>query len=243
MTQAQLSSTAAATADAANRRSAWTSRAVASVLSGALLLLVGLVFAGAGGTGLWADLTQRSSGYVTTGDHTFSTSGVALATESTQLGSAGVGWLYAPGLLGRVRIHVAPASSASRLFVGIGPSVAVDRYLAGVDHTVISDFFKNKVELSSGGPVRSAPAKKGFWVASAAGRGMQTVTWKPSHGSWTVVVMNADGRPGVAIKATLGARFPAVVWIAIGLLAGAAVFLLAGALLVSTTIRHRKENS
>jgi hypothetical protein len=37
---------------------------------------------------------------VTTDVHEFSTSGSALATVSTELGSAGVGWLYAPALLG-----------------------------------------------------------------------------------------------------------------------------------------------
>ena len=70
---------------------------------GALLVLVSLALLGAGGTGLWADLTQRDAGYVTTGVHTFSTSGSALATEPTELGSAGVGWLYSPGLLGKVQ--------------------------------------------------------------------------------------------------------------------------------------------
>jgi len=32
---------------------------------------------------------------------------------STELGSAGVGWLYSPSLLGEVRIRITPASTGS----------------------------------------------------------------------------------------------------------------------------------
>lgn len=237
---APLSPTTTAGAEAAGGRRAWTSRRVVSLVTGTFVILVALVLGAAGGTGLWADSTQRADGYVTTGDHTFSTTGAVLVTEPTQLGSAGVGWLYSPGLLGRVRIRVSPATSTSPLFVGIASSAAVDRYLAGVGHTVISDFFKNKVDVSSGGPVRSLPQSRRFWVASASGRGTQTVTWQPRHGSWSVVVMNRDGRPGVTARADLGARLPAVIWIAIGLLIAAGVFLVAGALLVSSAFRRRR---
>src|SRR5215207_4708597 len=95
---------------------------------------------GADGTELISeDVPGRDAGYATTDVHDFSTSGSALATVSTELGSAGVGWLYAPGLLDTVRIRVTPTSRDRALFVGIGPSTAVDRYLAGVRHTVITE--------------------------------------------------------------------------------------------------------
>jgi hypothetical protein len=227
-------------AEIATARTAWTARRIAALATGTLLILLALTLAGAGGTALWADLTQRSGGYVTTGGHTFSTSGAALATEPTHLGSPGVGWLYSPGLLGKVRIRVTPTNAASHVFVGIAPTASVDRYLTGVGHTVISDFFKDKVEVGNGGPARSAPASRHFWVASASGRGAQTVTWNPSDGSWTVVVMNADGRPGVAVAADLGARMPAVLWIALALLIAGGVVLTGGALLVRGAVQHTK---
>ena len=85
---------------ASSRPSEWTAGRIAALAIGALLVLVSLALLGTGGTGLWADLTQRDAGYVTTDVHEFSTSGSALATEPTKLGSAGVGWLYSPGLLG-----------------------------------------------------------------------------------------------------------------------------------------------
>ena len=131
--------------------SGWSAARIAALAIGSRVGLVALALLGGGGTGVWADLTQREAGYVTTGVHEFSTSGSALATESTHLGSAGVGWLYAPGLLGKIRIRVTPLSSGRPLFVGIARSTDVDPYLAGVDHTVVTDFFGDKAKTSPSG--------------------------------------------------------------------------------------------
>jgi hypothetical protein len=217
----------------------WTTVRIAALAIGTLLLLLALPLLGGGGTALWADRTQRDGGYVTTDLHEFSTSGSALVTKETELGSAGLGWLYSPGLLGKVRVRVTPQSSGSRLFVGIGRSADVDRYLAGVDRTLISEFFEDKVERVVGGRAGSAPGTQDFWVASATGAGPQTVLWEPSDGSWTVVVMHADGRPGLDVEADLGARMPALPWIALGVFLGGAVFAAGGALLIPGAIRAR----
>jgi hypothetical protein len=173
----------------------------------------------------------------------FSTAGAALTTEPTHLGASGVGWLYAPGMLGRVRIRAMPRGGGAATFVGIAPTAAVDRYLTGVEHTVVTDFFGEKLEAVGGGAARAAPGNQHFWVASATGRGTQTVLWKPSKGSWTVVVMNADGRRGIDVSTSLGARMPAVRWIAIGLLAAGALFLSGGVLLILGAIRRRPETT
>lgn len=220
------------------RPARWTGGRITVLVIGVLLFLVGLVLLGAGGTGLWANLTQRDAGYVTTDAHQFSSAGSALATVRTDLGTAGVGWLYAPGLLDRVRIRVTPINASAPLFVGIGPSADVDRYLAGVNHTVIAEFFADKVEAVAGGPPGSAPGTQSFWVASDSGPGARTLVWDSSAGSWTVVVMNADGRPGISVAADLGARMPALWWIAVGVLAGGAVFAAGGALLIIDVIRR-----
>jgi membrane protease YdiL (CAAX protease family) len=102
-----------------------------------------------------------------------------------------------------------------------------------VQRTVISEFFEDKAQTVDGGRPQSSPGTKHFWVASATGRGAQTLKWDPANGSWTVVVMNADGRPGIEVGADLGARMPAVLWIAIGLLVAGAIFLVGGGLLIA----------
>ena len=231
---------AASPQKAIDRSSRWTAGRVTALVIGTLLVLFSLALLGAGGTALWADRTQRDGGYVTTDVHTFSTPGSALATVSTELGSAGVGWLYSPGLLDEVRIRVTPTSSGPPLFVGIGRSTDVDRYLAGVGHAVITEFWGDETENVAGGAPRSVPGTQNFWVASDTGRGSRTLVWEPEDGSWTVVVMNADARPGIDVGADLGARMPAVTWIAVGVLAAGGLFLAGGALLIAGAIRGRR---
>jgi len=241
VSETQLSSTQVqAPSEAGAGPSGWTAGRITALVTGSLLILVSLVLLGAGGTGIWADQTQRDAGYVTTGTHEFSTSGSALATESTHLGSPGVGWLYSPGLLGKIRIRVTPLNTSKPVFVGIGRSSNVDRYLAGVNRTVISDFLGDKARAVDGGRPRSAPRAQHFWVASSVGSGARTLKWDPHGGSWTVVAMNADGRAGIGLRADLGASMPSVLWIAIGLVIGGAFFLTGGVMLVAGAIRgHR----
>jgi hypothetical protein len=219
--------------------SGWTGGRIAGTVIGALLALVALAFLTVAGIGLWADLSQRKAGYVTPGGHDFSTSGSALVTEETKLGSAGVGWLYPTSLLDKIRIRVTPVGSSSPLFVGIGPTADVERYLAGTNRTIITDYFGDKTQLVGGGPVRSAPATRHFWVASASGTGRQSVFWKAKDGSWTVVVMRADGRPGIGIHADLGARLSALRWIGMGAAVAGLVFLAGGVLLILGAVRRR----
>ena len=234
MSQSQASPTALPGAGAgADRSSRSTLGRIGRLSIGTLLVLVALVLLGAGGTGVWADRTQRDAGYVTSGTHDFATTGAAVASDATNLGSPGVDWLYTPSLLGKLRIRVTPLRSRSVVFVGIGPSAAVDRYLAGVHQTLVTDFFGDEGHAIAGDRVPSAPGLQHFWVASAAGTGAQTIRWDPTKGSWSVVVMNADGKPGIAVAADLGARLPAALWIAVGLLLGGAVFLAGGVLLIA----------
>lgn len=223
----------------ASERSDWTAGRIAALATGSLLVLIALCLLGAGATGVWADVAKREAGYATTDVYHFSTSGSALATERTDLGTSGLGWLYSPGILGEVRIRATPVTSSVPLFVGIGPSDDVDRYLSGVGHTVISDFRSEKTETVDGGRPRSIPASQHFWVASSSGTGTRSVVWKPRDGSWTVVVMNADARAGIDVGADLGAKVPALLWVSIGVLIGGAIFLAGGGLLIASALARR----
>jgi hypothetical protein len=198
-----------------------------------------LGFFGAGGSALWADLTQRdASGFVTTGAHDFSTTGAALVTAPADLDSPGVGWLYSSVVLGKIRIRVAPSDPNADLFVGIARSSDVDRYLARVSHTLISDFWTERTQSVAGDASATAPTAQDFWVASATGKGPQSVTWDSENGSWTVVVMNGDGQPGLDVSADLGATHPGLRRIGIVSLVLAAVFLIGGIVLLTGARRR-----
>jgi hypothetical protein len=228
---------------AAARPPGWTGGRITALVTGVLLGLVSLALLGAGGTVLWADTQRDATGYLTTGTHEFATAGSAVASERVELGSAGTGWLYAPALAGTVRIRVTPVSSGPALFTGIGPSAAVDRYLAGVRHAVITDFWDNQEQAIGGGSPGSAPGTQGFWAASATGPGTQTLRRDPASGSWTVVLMNASGRPGIHVRADLGATYPDLPWITAGLLAAGAVFAAGAALLIVGAIRRYRASN
>ena len=241
---AGVSAVAGTPPGAASSAAGWTAGRIAALAIGVLLGLVALALLAAGGAALWADRTQRDAGYATTGAHSFSTTGSALATEPIDLGSAGVGWLYSPGLLGKVRIRVTPTSSdGKRIFVGIAHSTVVDSYLAGVSHTVITDFRRNKTAATDSSKATVPPQSRHFWVTSASGIGRQALVWKPKGGSWSVVAMNADGSAGVAVRAELGAKVPALPWIGLGLLLAGAIFLAGGVLLVVGAVRSRTHPS
>ena len=224
----------------AARPPGWTGGRITALVIGSVLAFVSLGFLSAGGAMLWYDLTRRDAGYVTTGVHEFSTAGSALTTERTDLGSNGIGWLYAPALLDKIRIRVRPHGTDSAVFVGIGPTADVDRYLAGVDHTLITDFWGDRVKPIGGGPVASPPGAQDFWVASADGHGPQTLVWDAANGSWTVVVMNPDGRPGVDVGADLGASMPALPWVGLGGLLVGGVFAFAGVVLIVGAVRRSR---
>jgi hypothetical protein len=222
------------------QRSGWTSGRVAALAIGVFLGLNSLIPLGAGGTALWANITQRDDGYVATDVQAFSASGSALVTKPADPGVPGFGWLYSPSVLGEIRIRVTPASADSTLFVGIGPSNEVNRYLAGVGHTVITDFWSRSVQPVGGNATAAAPDSQDFWVASDSGTGSRTVTWEPTGGSWSVVVMRADGQPGVDVRADLGATLPPLVWISVGLLLFGLVLLAGGLFLIVGAVRRAR---
>jgi hypothetical protein len=223
--------------------SSWTAGRVIAVVIGSLLALISVGLLGAGGTALWTDLSHRDgAGYVTSAVHTFSTDGSALMTDPIELGDPGVSWLYSEVVLGEVRIRVRPSDPGSPLFVGIGPTADVDRYLDGVSTTVIQDLWTDTVETSVGGAQASPPGTQELWVASTSGTGLRTLRWDPTNGSWTVVVMNVDGRPGVDASADLGATMPPLMPIAIGSLGFGVFFLVGGAVLIVGAIRRSRSS-
>ena len=67
-------------------------------------------------------------------------------------------------------------------------------------------------------------------------RGTQSLTWRPTGGTWVIVVMNADGRPGVSVTADAGATVPDLRWIAVGLIGVGAVLLASAIVLIAVPV-------
>jgi hypothetical protein len=213
-------------------------RVVALVL-GILLLLPGLALLAGGGTLLWADLGNRTDGFVFSETEAFSTDGYALASERIDL-ATDADWLPLSAALGTARAEVTSADPGAEIFVGIAPESDGAAYLAGVAHGVIDDLGTGAVDEVAvpGGPPSGPPGQQDFWAAQAGGPGTQRLDWEPAEGDWLLVVMNADGSAGVSIDARIGATVPALAGLAWGLLAAGAFVTLVGIILLVVSIRR-----
>jgi Domain of unknown function (DUF4389) len=215
----------------------WTAGRIVSVVIGSVLVLVSAGLLAGGGAVVWAGQSQRQDGYLTSATGSYSTRGYALTSETVSLQTGGSDWISR--VIGTVRIRVTATGGARPVFVGIAPAAAAGRYLAGVSYTTVTDFgtpARTTAHLGTGTP--APPQSAGIWAARAAGPGTQVLTWTPRAGDWTVVVLNRDTAPGVAVRADAGATFPALPWVAAGLLAGGVLLGAAGVLLIVVPVRR-----
>ena len=215
-----------APAASAAERAGWTVGRVIALVAGVLLAVASLVLLGGSGAVAWADL-QQQGGYVSTGTAMYSTGGYALASDPVTLHG---GWRWLGRLVGDVQIRVTAGSPVKPVFVAIGPTADVSRYLTGVSYTTVTAIGDQDVVRHLGIAVPAPPATVVDWSAQARGTGSQTLRWTARTGDWMVVVMNPDGSPGVTVRADLGISSPALPWLATRLLvAGVIASLLAAA--------------
>ena len=229
---------APAAPSATEPRSTFGAGRVIGVVVSSLVVLLGLAGLAGGGTALVFDQTQRNAdGYLMTHSTSYSTGTYALVSDSYRTGASG-DLAVARDMLGTVRIRT---DSVRPVFVGIAPAAAVESYLAGVRREVATRFdaARSDFRLEQGGAPTAPPTAKQFWVARTLGSGTRTLDWSPASGSWRIVVMNADGAAGVHTDLAIGARFPHLLWIGIGVLAGGAFVLLLGGIGLYASLRTR----
>jgi hypothetical protein len=215
-------------------RRGWTPWRIVSLVVGSLLGLVSLGLLAGGGVATWATNTQRdAAGYLTSHTRTFSTASYAVTSDGIDLGSS-TGWITPGDVLGTVRIRATATEPGRAVFLGVGPQAAVDRYLSGVNHLVVTNWPDGHTRnvIIAGAAPRSTPANANIWTAQTAGPGRQSLTWRPTGGHWVAVVMNADRSPGVSVSADVGAEVPDLVWIAVGLFVAGGVLLAISVVLI-----------
>ena len=206
---------------------------------GSVLLLSGIGVLGSATALLVADTHGRdAAGFVSTSAQRFTGQGYALVADPVRLRAA-AGDADLPGVLGEVRVR-ATGTSPSGVFVAIGPSAAVDTYLANVAHDPLTPpstaTSTPSTRTTPGGPPATSPAEKTFWVESASGLGPQELVWTPAPGDWALVVMNADGSRPVAADLSFGATAPGLSLVWTGLYAAGGASLAVGALVVGLAL-------
>ncbi len=199
-------------------------------LFGVLILLGGVALIGVHG------VARDDDGYYTTETEQLTSDGYAVSTGEVDFGETG--GVDINDLAATLRID-ASSTDGKSVFVGIASVDDAERYLAGVDHSVVSDLRNSgpQYDQLSGGAPKAPPAAQDFWVASSTGTGEQTAEWTPEAGKWAAVVMNADAGRDVAVDVDAGAKISWLIWVGIGLtlvgllisgVAGFAISRLAG---------------
>jgi hypothetical protein len=206
---------------------------------GAFLALVAFGTGAAGGVLVWAHTTQRdSAGFYSTNTERLQTDSYALVSERVDFGTR-VGdneWTPFDEQRGDLRIRARSADGRA-VFIGIARSADVERYLRGVPLAIVRSgdgmpFDPAYRFVDGSARPETDPINESFWFAAASGTGRQSVTWDAEAGSWTAVVMNADGSPGVVVDAAVAARTALLLPVGVGLLAFAALAAFAGVALV-----------
>lgn len=211
----------------------WSAGAVISVIAGALATLLAVGLLAGGGVLLWADRTQRNdAGFVTSPERNFATPTAALVVDDIDIRGEGPDAFYPSQIIGDAQISIEPRGD-EELFIGVARAAQVDAYLAGSAYGEITDVVDDQVLARDGDPSSLAPpSDETFWAHATSGAGLQTLRWEMEDGRWSVVVMNADASEGVSVRAEAGAEFPALPWIALGLLVAGLVVGAVGVLLI-----------
>ena len=226
----------------------WTAGRIVALGFATLAILVSLG-AGIGGAALaFVDSEVRDDqGYLMSGTEQLSASSYAISTDNVQLHGDGGAASLPRAFLGKVRI-TAEGAAGKQLFIGIGRTDDVNRYLAGTEHAVLvgldghGDGLQPRYRYVEGAAPTALPEGAGVWAAQASGSGEQSLFWEAESGDWTVVVMNADGSAPVDARVAAGATVPGLGWVVAVLLTLAGVLLLVGLTLVVVAVRRPRSS-
>jgi hypothetical protein len=224
-------------------------RRVIALIIAVMLVVPGIALLAAGAALGFAEMRARDAGgYVATTSSRLQSSTPAVVTPALAvIVDANTPQWVLDRLATDIRLTVS-AQPGATVFVGVARTNDVDAYLAGVPHDQITartgePTYRRLPATSSTTPSPSPPATQGFWAAQAVGAGTVPLQWKVASGSWTVVVMNADGSPGVAVLVAPSVRSDALGPLALTLLAMGLVLSLLAILCLVLAFRRREELS
>jgi hypothetical protein len=209
-----------------------TTRRVLSLIAASVAGLLSIGLLTAGGFVLWGNGEKDSDGFISTNNDRYETRSYAVASDDLDVDLGGPGWTVGSNGLGKIRLK-ATSNTDKPVFVGIAPTREVSAYLRGSAHATVTDLdylpFRARYRDHLGDRSPDLPTEQTFWSASAHGAGTPTATWKVQDGSWSIVVMNADGSRGVDAGVSVGASVPFLVPLGWTLIGGGLFLLVAAA--------------
>jgi hypothetical protein len=136
------------------------------------------------------------------------------------------------------------------VFLGVAQDSYAAAYLGQVEYDrlvsprweydpFVNDFPEYTLSRHPGSAPSGPPTMHSWWVAHQTGTGSQVLTWRPTTGSYWVVVMNEDASSGVDVDVKLGVRVPLIESLGgILLFSGIVVGLIGGFIIYHAVIRR-----
>jgi hypothetical protein len=223
-----------------------TGARIALLVSAGLASVLAVGALGLGALALWGESEKDERGYLSTDTESFAAGTHAITTDNLDIDLDGAEELVDSTGLGDIRLDV-ESQSDKPLFVGIARTDQVSSYLADVSHTLLTDVdydpFGASYSRQAGERSPAAPGSERIWAASTQGTGPRTLTWDVEDGDWSIVVMNADGSPGVQADVSAGAKLPYLTEIGWSALGAGAILLLTAAGLIVLAVRPPRNRS
>ncbi len=212
---------------------------VVLLIAGVLLVVIGLGSAAAAAVMGFGHLVQREDdGFVNTPPAELASDGHAVVSEKLEIIVGTADWFPWNENLD-LRLRLTPQDADQAVFAGIAATDDVEAYLDDVAHDRVRDldFRRTRYIGIVGTSLPAPPTDQAFWLAQTAGTDTQTLSWSPTSGEWTIVVMNADGSAGVDVRADAGVETALLGPIALWLLIGTLVLIGTGTTLLVLSVR------
>ncbi len=186
---------------------------------GALVLVVGIALAAVGAL---VATTVGSDDALSTAPARIRGTGVAVVAEDVRVDEGG---LPVPSGVGTLTLSVR-ARDGRAMFAGVAAPADIDHYLTGAPYDVVVDLSAGSSATTRAVPGTQQPPPPGsvrIWTDSASGA-PAALAARFTPGT-TLVVMNADARPGVDADVVVTLRVPHA-WVYAWVAAGIGVLLL-----------------
>jgi len=204
------------------RGSGWDAGRVIVTIIGAIMIFTafGLVM---GGSSLRfiGEAMMDEEGFMVSGVEGISTDSHALVFQDmdVQIDYEASRVLRAMGGDIAFKVEAQSRDPSKRVFLGVAQDQNAASYLSAVEYDrlvsgsweydpFIDDFPDYALSRHPGSAPSGPPTMHSWWVAQEAGLGAQVLTWRPTSGSYWVVVMNEDASAGVDVDVRLGVRVP-----------------------------------
>ncbi len=211
------------------------------LIFGSLAVIGGLVLVGVGGAALWANgaLTD-DEGYYNTETFSIEKDSYAVISEPAIIHSSW--WIWDFSDLAKFKVQGLNNDPSKNVFMGLGEEGDVGDYLTDIEHDEVIDLEINPLRLEyrnrPGTSTPAPPTTQTFWAESTHGSGTQTLELELETGRWVLVLMNDDGSASVDLSVVLGVKLPWLFGTGVGFVAGGAVLLVAGIVMVVLAVRR-----